>query len=268
MGYVFVDYDGTAYSTGNNPAPVTNRMKAMPYGEDERTPMVPESDWENIARQFVPDAPSLPLMNYIHDQNGYGMCNCSATASAMELSNLRSTGSYDQLSAGDLYRRISGGSDNGSTLEDGLEESQHGIASVSEVPYLEWHGRGTPSTRKKAVVLEYYLAPSFAACFSGVCYGFDLITGIMWYDNYQPDSSGRLPSRGRGNGGGHAIHGYKPGWIDGRPYIWHKNSWTKRYGLEGHFAIGRDNYGSSIGGWWLVRVVTAPVTNPLPVPIF
>lgn len=267
MSKVYEHTDGSIFGLGcilGQPLKFSHR----PYGSDEHTPMVTENEWEQIAIASNGDQPSAPIMNYIHDQNGYGMCNASATASAMELENLKATGDYDKLSAGDLYNRISGGSDNGSTLEDGLMEGRNGIASISEVPYLEWRRRSAGTTRKNAQVLEWYLASSFAECYSGVCRGFSLITGIMWYDNFDPDSKGRLPSRGRGQPGGHAIHGYKPGWIDGKPYIWHKNSWTTRYGLAGHMAIGREHYDGDIGGWWLVRLVTAPVTgDKLPTPV-
>lgn len=263
----FFEVDGKLYGTGNVDAPL--KMKWPVYGETEDTPLIPESKWQEIAMQFDCEAPGLTTLTYVHDQNGYGMCNASAVCSAIETNQLRQTGSCYTLSAGDLYNRICGGSDNGSTLEDGLAEAKNGIATTEENPYLQWQRRTAGRTRNKAVVLEWYLAPTFAACFSGVCYGFDLISGIMWYDNFNPDSRGWLPSRGSGRPGGHAIHGYKPACRDGKVGIWHKNSWTTRYGLGGHFVIGREHYQGPVGGWWLVRVSTARTTDDkIPAPKF
>ncbi len=260
------EVDGKLFGTGNIDAPI--RMKHAIYGESEDTPLVPESQWEAIAMQYEPDKPGMSTLTYVHDQNGYGMCNASATASVIETQEIKSGGALVKLSGGDLYNRICGGSDRGSMLEDGLEESKNGIATVDECPYLEWRRRSAGTTRSQHRVLEWYLCPTFAACFSAVCYGFDLVTGIMWYDNFNPDNTGWLPKRGSGRPGGHAIHGYKPAYGGGRAGIWHKNSWTTRYGIGGHMVIGREHYQGSVGGWWACRVVTAPKGDVLPNPRF
>lgn len=265
MSLDHVVIDGKQFKLGNNPAPV--RLKWTPFGADDKTRLIPRSEWPALIDAYAA-GPGLETLTYVHDQNGYGMCNASATVSAMETAALRQGYPLVKLSAGDLYNRISGGSDNGSTLEDGLEESQNGIAEVSECPYLEWRRRSAGVTRKNHKVLEYYIAPTFDHCMSGVFQGFDLISGVMWYDNFNPNADGWCPDRGRGSGGGHAVHGYKPARMGTKYGIWHKNSWTERWGLNGHGIFPETWYGGAVGGWWLVRVTTAYDAEKIPAPVF
>ena len=58
--------------------------------------------------------------------------------------------------------------------------------------------------------VEVYACPTFDHCYSAVLQGFGIVSGIMWYDAYDPDQLGWLPPGGWGNGGGHAVFGYKP----------------------------------------------------------
>ena len=190
------------------------------------------------------------------------MCNCSATASAMERCRARQGLEFIALSAGDLYRRISGGGDNGSLLEDGLRVSmEQGIADTTVVPYLDWRGAnpGEQENRKNYKVLEAFLCEDFEQCMSAVLADipFDLISGGMWYANYTPDSEGWLPTRKSGGNGGHAVHGYKATYRGDAYGIWHKNSWTKNWGLNGLCVFPETFYqNNQISGIWAVRAVT------------
>lgn len=233
------------------------------YGDAPRAPMVPRSSWPELVARYT-TGPDDTFLGPVHNQRDVGMCNPSATCSAIERCRARQGLEQVLLSGGDLYGRINGGVDRGSLLEDGLREAMAGgVAPVSEVPYLEWRGasRDRPS-RRRFRVLEAWLCPTFAHCYSAVLSGFDLISGVMWYENYVPGPDGRLP-RGRGQSGGHAIHGYKPAMVDGVASIWHKQSWGLPWGVGGCFLMDEDDYAGPVGGWWAVRAVT---TEPGDVP--
>lgn len=233
--------------------------KAWPvYGTTPQTPVFERKDWRN----FI-DIDGLGHNSFFlpptHDQNGYGMCNCSATAGAMESQRTKQGLPYKKLSAGDLYRRICYmGGDNGSLLEDGLRTAmKEGIASVATVPYLDWRHEfpGAEEEREKYAVTKAYLCPTFEHCISAVLQGYDLISGIEWYRNYTPDEDGWLP-RGAGDVGGHAVHGYKATYRkSGSRYeygIWHQNSWGESWGLQGRCVFPESAYDGQVGGWWAV----------------
>jgi hypothetical protein len=187
------------------------------------------------------------------------MCNCSATSCGIEACRMEDGLPYVKVSAGDLYHRISGGSDNGSTLEDGLHEATTvGIASVDVVPYLDWR-RNYPRAaqdRPRFRVLEAFLCPTFDHCMSAVMMGFKLVSGVLWCENYDPDGDGWLPLRPGKVAGGHAVFGYKPSRRKGKYGIWHQNSWTERWGPKGGRCVFNEGmYDGPIGGWWAIRVV-------------
>jgi hypothetical protein len=260
-----IDEQGIERFLGNNPAPV--RYTWRTYGDVPQTPMVPRSRWKELIAA-LPPGPDAWYLPPTHDQDGAGMCNCSATAGALEASRGKQGLPYVSLSGGDLYHRICGGSDRGSMLEDGLRESMAvGIASTTVVPYMDWqrsHPEAAPD-RARFRVLEAFLCPTFDHCFSAALEGFDLISGVMWYNNYKVDSEGWLPRQGRGGGGGHAVHGYKPA-VRGDTFgIWHQNSWTSQWGLQGRCVFPEDMYEGPVGGWWAVRsVTTEPDDTPAP----
>jgi hypothetical protein len=105
-------------------------------------------------------------------------------------------------------------------------------------------------------VLEAYLCPTFDHCFSAVLEGFDLVSGIWWYDSYaRSDADGWLPAPG-GRKGGHAVHGYRPTYRGNEYGIAHKNSWTPRFGVNGRCVFPERCYQAhDIGGWWAVRSI-------------
>jgi hypothetical protein len=250
--------DGSEVFLGNLEPPA-GLTKAWPtYGDVPATPMFPRSQWKDLVGANT--GPGDPFLGPVHDQDGIGMCNCSATCSAAERRRLAQGLPYVAFSGGDLYGRICGGQDQGSLLEDGLHESMtNGLAPVEDgAPYLKWQGvpPGPSAARNKGKVLEAWLCPTFDHCFCAVLAGFDLISGVMWYNNYTPAGDGWLPSQGRGGGGGHAVHGYKPTFKDNTYGIWHKNSWKASWGLHGCCVFPEAMYRGPVGGWWAVRVVT------------
>ena len=261
-----IDSTGHERFLGNIPGKL--KMRWTVYGDVPQTPMVPQSRWEEFCNPALEDDPFLPPT---HDQDGVGECNCSATAGGMERNRNQEGLPYVHLSAADLYGRINGGSDNGSMLEDGLQVSMaEGVCTVDACGYLDWRKGANPSQqqlqeRKKYRVLEAFLCPTFAHCMSAVIEGFSLISGILWYPNYDPDGDGWLPTYGAGSPGGHAVMGYAPAKRGNQYGIWHQNSWGARWGRKGRCVFPESAYGNSIGGWWAIRsTVTEDGDIPAP----
>lgn len=255
--------DGTTRRLGNVPA--RPRLGALPvYGTVPETPVIPRSEWKDRIDQIGNDWGD-PFLGDVHDQDGIGMCNCSATSSGMESQRAIQGLPVVKLSAGDLYRRICfNGQDSGSTLEDGIAAAmKEGVASTKVVPYLDWRGPnpGDVEDRKFYRVLEAFLCPTFDHFMSAQLMRFQGVSGIWWYDSYQTlDRDGWLP-RPSGGRGGHAVHGYKPAYrigSDGKIEfgVRHKNSWTKQWGVNGLCVFPERVYQDhDIGGWWAIRSV-------------
>lgn len=254
-----IDDDGIERHLGNiDPGTDATKYAWKVYGDVPNVPMISRAEWPDLISTY-PQGPDSPLLPSARDQNGYGMCNASATAAALEICRAYRGLAPVYLSGGDLYGRINGGRDQGSLLEDGLAEAmKNGIASVDVCPYLQWQREapGAAQDRKRFRVLEAFLCPTFDHCMSAVLCGFQLISGIMWYGNYKPDQDGWLPIRGSGSAGGHAVVGYRPAMRDSKFGIWHLNSWGTSWGYRGGKCVfPEEAYRGPVGGWWAVRQV-------------
>lgn len=268
---IVIDQDGVPRMLANLERPV-GLVSAWPvFGTVPQAPMIPRDRWDGLIGDDT--GPEDQFLGPTLDQGEIGECNAAATVSSMERTrNRQGEAEYVALSAADLYKRINGGRDQGSFLEDGLKESMRtGIARADIVPFTDWEGNypGALEDRKNFRVLEAFLCPTFGHCMSAVLSGFDLISGIPWYDTYmRVDSDGWLPQPG-GKAGGHAIHGYKPTLRkrqSGKEYgIWHKNSWTNRWGFKGCMVLAERTYSKSVGGWWCVRATTS-LSGTIPAP--
>ena len=212
-------------------------------------------------KEYVPDEADNyhphALLDRVHDQSNIGMCNCSATAALIECCRKAAGLEHIALSGGDLYRRISGGSDNGSLLEHGLREAiKNGILPVSLCPYLDWRTNyGHQNERLKYRMIECAVCPTFEAFYSAMIQGWFGISGVPWYNQYSPDSKGWLPVQGGGGWGGHALLAYKPTRRGNLYGVWNKNSWTPKWGLKGTCVITENGYNGPVGGWWVGKLV-------------
>src|SRR5687767_1155885 len=89
------------------------------FGEGEgesKLTLVPKADWFEVDySKFV---------RGIHDQDGVGQCNLSATAGTMEVLREMAGMEYVELSAAYMYWKVNRGNNynRGTLLEDGLEE--------------------------------------------------------------------------------------------------------------------------------------------------
>lgn len=248
-----------------NVKPPDGLASAWPtFGAVPNTPMIPRSEWRDRIDASGKGPDVGWTMPYVMDQTNIGMCNPAATASAMESCRAKQGLKVRKLSAGDLYRRICfNGRDSGSLLEDGIRVAMaEGLPTTDTCPFLDWKHdfAAAAPERKQNKVLEAFVCPTFDACVSAVLSGFDLISGIEWANSYfNPGADGWLPAPA-GNAGGHAIHGLKATYkstSNGTTFgIWHKNSWTPSWGLDGMFVIPEFAYEGQVGGWWAVRAVT------------
>jgi hypothetical protein len=237
---------------GNRPPPA-KKYAWKQFGKEPNVPLIPRDQWKTIdLTAFLPP---------VHDQDGIGQCNCSATCSLIEAARRQAGLPYVYLSAGDLYSQINGGRDDGSTLEDGLYAAmKNGVATAKTVPYV-WDKRNhaneaaVKAERPLYIVLEAYECPSFDAMVSALQQGFFIVEGLMWYDNFEPDRDGWLPAKGTGRPGGHALLGKGAVQRNGVWGVKTRNSWGPSWGKNGDCIIPESLFGQSIGGYWAVRAV-------------
>jgi hypothetical protein len=252
-----IDENGIERFLGNNLPLGRMRYSWSVYGDSPKAPMVSRSEWPALITEMGLGY-DHPHLGYVHYQGSIGQCNADATASLAEFCRSMQGLSEVKLSAADLYGCINGGSDRGSMLEDAMSQMLRvGIGTVATCGTL-WQGRrqvyASNEERAKYKATEIWLCPTFDHCMSAVLMGFGLVSGIMWHNNYSPDSDGWLPARGRGMGGGHAVFGYKPAMRNNKYGIWHQNSWGE-WGLnkKGKCVFPEEVYDHNIGGWWAVR---------------
>lgn len=255
--------DGSTRRLGNNAPPDDARLMAYPvFGTTPQAELVDPSEWKAKC-DAMGTGPESDFLPPLHDQDGVGECNPEAATGAGESQRMKQGLPYVKLSAADLYSRINGGADNGSLLEDSLREMlTNGVGTAATSGDIwkrgRWKGPAPADERAKYRLLEAYVCPTFAHCFSAVLCGFDLISGIWWYNNYTPGADGWLPRPGGGRGG-HAVHGYKPTYrTNGGNVeygIWHVNSWGAwGYQNKGYVVFPESVYQvGGIGGWWAVR---------------
>jgi hypothetical protein len=242
--------DGSVRRLGNKlPDPSTPvKLKVATYGDTPNAPMIPRDQWKPIKL----DA----FVQGVKDQDGIGACNCFDTCSIVEIVRAMQGLPHVELSPGYLYGNINGGVDEGSTLEDAMHwMMEHGTCSVSTVPALDWKSRpeAAAGEAQKYRVLEVLVCPTFDHMASALQSGFVVSSGLLWYNNYNPDGDGWLPQRGRGQAGGHAVARtslvQKGGvWGLGGP-----NSWGTVWGVQGFMVIPEPCYSDAIGGFWCVR---------------
>jgi len=232
------------------------------FGTVDAGRLIPRSQWRPVSLRS--------LFPRIKDQDGVGMCNCSATGNVVEgcrrLANLPAV----PLSAGDLYRRVSGGVDRGSLLEDALREMMAaGMAPESAVPYLDWR-HDTPTAdqvRSKYRITEAAWCPTFDHVASALQQGFLVDIGVWWYGSDPLDADGWLRDAGSRGRGGHAICACELAERNGRWGVGIVNSWGPAWGRGGFGVLpeARVSEGCQAFQAWACRtvVVEEAVVPPL-----
>lgn len=258
--------DGSTRRLGNIIPTSSHRVKWDVLGADENVAkLIPRAEWDSILKQYDSLDDFDPAVNKcpVHDQDGIGQCNPEAATLGEEVARVRQGLPYVQLSPADLYARINGNRDQGSLLEDAMEELKLRGVGTAATSGLLWKSgsfkkQAPAEERQRFITTELLLCPTFDHCFSAVLQGWGFVNGILWYDNFNTGADGWLPNAGRGRAGGHAIYGYKPtkATQHGETYgIWHQNSWGTSWGFNGRMVIPMSLMNGAIGGWWAIRQV-------------
>lgn len=198
-----------------------------------------------------------------------GNCNPFATIETMHYARALAGMDYLALSPGDLYRRICGGTDRGSLLEDAIKEvSTRGACLASICPMLQWQKNmpGADANRPFNVVTEWWTLPTTNHLASAIQRGFASNIGIMWFDGDKIDGDGWLPMNPGGRKGGHAICRATLEYRNGKWGIGGPNSWGTSWGKQGWMTVPLERLKANEGtfGWFCCRQVTyLPNAEPL-----
>lgn len=230
-------------------------------GPDGSPDPIPLEKWEAVDLSFG--------VRSINDQDGVGMCASAGTQNTVEIARSIAGLPYVPLSAGDLYRRVCGGRDQGSLPEDNLTELMtNGIATVTDCPYLEWRREMPSQARGRFKGLEAWRCPTALHVGTAVQLGFPVLIGYWHYQNdpVDPDGWMRRPSGGRG---GHAV--CVVGVANDANGNWgfrFENTWTRQWGKDGYgiLPFSRVEAGCKAFQSWALRAVSDEGANfPAPV---
>lgn len=238
------------------------KLKWTAFGSTPATPIIDRTQWKNLNMgAFCPP---------VHDQDGRGQCASSAACALLEFARAQAGLPFVKLSAGDLYSRVNGGSDNGSLLEDNLAELlANGVCSAATVPYV-WDGKkhntaAVIEERKRFRFSEVYQCKSFDAMASAALLGMGVEHGMMWRDGFRVDANGWLYNA-TGGEGGHAqfAYGLAQNKTSGKWGLVTQNSWNVTWGgsqdgtvKAGSEIVPEDLFGNQIGGYFAVRAAAA-----------
>jgi len=197
------------------------------------------------------------------DQGRTGACNAFASVQAIHLLRAAAGAPYVELSAGNLYGRINGGRDAGSTLVDAIRELElRGVCRASIVPHLHWQPsrwpKGWEEDAKKFRVLEAWDCPTFEHIASAIQLGFGVNIGILIGANFIPGPDGWIPSR-VGRAGGHAMCAVGLAQKYNQWGVKVVNSWGPDWGQRGMAIVPESYFRDAF--WtdgWAVRVVVDP----------
>jgi len=243
------------------------KLKWNKVGSNPSVVQIPRSQWVEV---------NLGLCcPPVHDQDGVGQCASDAAVGTVEFARAFAGMPYVKLSAGDLYGRVNGGSDNGSLLEDNLAEIlNHGVATAATVPAI-WSPRFRPDKNKvdaeRALygVVEVYQCMDFDDMASAILQGFVVEHGMMWRDGFKVGSDGWLYNASGGRGG-HAQMAYGLAFNKktGKWGLITQNSWGLSWGgsadgtiKAGSEVVSEDLFDGQIGGFFAVRAAKQTPNN-------
>lgn len=263
MNLFEIEEGGEIRRLGTLPATTSRPIELnQEFGSVGAATLIPRSQWKPVSFRS--------LFPRIKDQDGVGMCNCSATGNVVEGCRRMVGGVADvDLSAGDLYHRISGGTDRGSLPEEALKEMMlRGMAPVSAVQYLDWRGShpSVVNDRLKYRITEALWCPTFDHVASALQQGFLVDLGVWWYGRDPLNADGWLfnPS---GSRGGHAVCACELAEKNGNWGIGIVNSWTASWGQSGFGILpeSRVSEGCQVFQAWACRgVIQESGTFPAP----
>jgi len=254
-----IEIQGVARPLGCLPRVASPGAVYPVFGERPGGRVIPRAEWRPTDFRH--------LVAKILDQDGQGACNAFASVQALMVLRAMAGLPYVELSAGNLYGRINGGRDQGSTLADAIQKLEaEGVCKAATVPHLAWRPATWPSgwreEAKRFRVLEAWDCPTFDHLASAIQLGFAVNLGVLVGSNFEPGPDGWVPPR-RGGGGGHAMCGV--GLLrhpqSGRWGILVANSWGKAWGLGGYGVLDESYFGGAWTDGWALRGAVDP-TGP------
>lgn len=206
--------------------------------------LIPRSKWV----EFKNTLKSIPIL----DQNGHGSCVGHASASAVMKCRAKQGMTFQLLSPCFVYALGNGGRDAGMVISDAADIlRQYGICLESEFPEGNIYKSQIPdqayeTAKSRFLALDIYQCNSFDEIGTALQLGWDVVYGITvgsQFDNLDRDG---VPGFG-GARGGHAladaesmIIGSKGNWL-----IPTRNSWTRKWGLDGFCNLSEDHFSRS-----------------------
>ncbi len=253
----FVDVDFTQqpqYKFGAKPdKPAKGKYGA--YGDN--APIIPETDWKNLAKSIETAGGIEWLITRIFDQSQEGSCVANATSQANEVVQCAQFGpdKVTHLSAISLYKRIGSSPNSGSSCDDALDEmSKTGILPLNNAEnaarfkhtmpntgFYEKFPAGWEATANQFRSLEWFICESRAELISALFNGHPVVVGRA----------------------GHSICYTKPVYQNGSLYVMYVNSWGDWGDAAGRFTSGfgydSERLISASADWaFALRSVTTP----------
>lgn len=251
---------GEARKLGTLEQPESALTMAWPTfpGPDGSPNPIPKPEWKESEN-------SLFGVLRVSDQDGVGECAAAATAGAIEDSRLMAGLEQVELSAGDLYRRVCGGRDQGSLPEDNLKELMaNGILPEAMCPFTDWKRNydSTGETRGLYRGTEAWLLPTVEHIFTAVMMGFPVVGGYWHYNSDPTDSEGWMTKPG-GRRGGHSVRFRDVVKRNGTWGLRFPNNWTVRWGVNGFGILPETRIAEGLQSFafWALRAVTFTKVN-------
>jgi hypothetical protein len=249
-----IDAGGEPRKLGCLPTPPILKGSFPLFGD--RVKVIPRDKWEACDRRH--------LVRRVFDQDGIGSCASESTTQTLEIARSIAGNDDVKLSPANLYGRVNGGRDAGSTLGENLREIQNrGVCTEDLVGHLDWRQWNTSGWEKEGKryrVTEIYLCNSFDAIISAVLLGFPVVYGVMVGNNFNPDSDGWLPDY-TGGSGGHAMTGIDVGKRGGKWGLGTVNSWSTGWGDAGYCYLPESYFRTYWEDAFAVRVTIDPTND-------
>ena len=205
----------------------------------------------------------------IKDQNGVGACNAFAATSTFEICRVMRGLPWVECWPGELYGRINGGRDQGSMLEDALEQLQSAGVMPRPPNSAQYAWKSRPSDWKTQAApyraVDIFECPTFDHIASALLQGYVLDFGVMVGNNFAAGQDAWVPEYPSGGVGGHAMCavGLASRLRNGKTQwgLVTLNSWGN-WG-DGGYCVVPETYfkGNQIGGHFAVRTVVDDATD-------
>lgn len=154
-------------------------VQCRTFGADGTdTKIIPKDQWKPVTLES--------WLGPVKNQKQTNSCCPHAATTALETAqNMSGIEIPNELSPGDLYRRINGGSDNGAMPEDALKKLRdEGVATTKTCPPLEFRREmpGAAAERPFNRIDEYLHCDGELATGSALQAGFIVFGGLWWGD--------------------------------------------------------------------------------------